>query len=303
MFASEGQIAWCTRVHDFYKPSTGLADAVRRSGSNAALSALGVRLAILDRLRLVQNLPASVHFVYLHHVFEDEEDAFRATLTRLRTIATPASHTTAARTVHSGDIDRTLVSISFDDGMKTCLKAACVMEDVGFVGCFFVCPAVVEHAANDAWVSRWCEQSIHKNAAQVMGWDDLEALQDRGHEIGNHTMHHVDLAKTSPAQRQEEIFKARDVLVRRLGASAGRHFAWPYGEPRHITQAAIDDVFAAGHVSCASAVRGAHIPSVPAASTILLRNHAVFTRPRRSTEVFVRRNLKTGAFAFPGPAA
>jgi hypothetical protein len=105
------------------------------------------------------------------------------------------------------------------------------------------------------------------------------------------------------AERQDEIFKARELLIRRLGPGAGKHFAWPYGEPRHITQAAIDDVFAAGHESCASAVRGTHVPTGAAGPTIILRNHAVFTRPRCVTEVFMRRNLKRGAFAFPEPSA
>jgi peptidoglycan/xylan/chitin deacetylase (PgdA/CDA1 family) len=127
-----------------------------------------------------------------------------------------------------------------------------------------------------------------------MSWDDLEGLQRRGHEIGNHTMHHANLAETPIQSRHEQIFVAREQLVRRLGEVAGRHFAWPYGEARHIDHAAISAIRVAGHTSCSSAVRGVHLGDLPLiAPLIILRNHAAFLRPVGTTEFFMRRNTRS----------
>jgi peptidoglycan/xylan/chitin deacetylase (PgdA/CDA1 family) len=132
-----------------------------------------------------------------------------------------------------------------------------------------------------------------------MDWDDLERLQDRGHEIGNHTMHHVDLAATPEAARFVEIHQSRELLVRRLGSRAGLHFAWPYGEARYINEDALREIRKAGHETCSSAVRGFHLPQAQShESPVILRQHVAFHRPLSATEYFMRRSVRMGASAF-----
>ncbi|MFM7260370.1 MAG: polysaccharide deacetylase family protein [bacterium] len=250
------------------------------------------REAMLKRIGRLDALGPGVHFVYLHHIFADEVGPFRELLRRLSKQAVFLSHSDAVQKVTSGAIDRAYISFSFDDGLLNCLDSARILEEFGVRGCYFVCPAAVDHCHDHAWIARWCHERLHKTPAQVMTWNDLEELQRRGHEIGNHTMHHSNLAETPQASRPEEISFARDQLVRRLGAAAGHHFAWPYGETRHIDPAAVRDIMAAGHTSCSSAVRGVHVPGPPSTSPpILLRNHAVFVRPVGATEFFMRRNI------------
>ena len=289
---------WTELASDFYR-SKELSHRIRARGSSVFLRACIARDACLRRLGMLRSFGAGIHFVYLHHVFSDEVVPFRELLGRLSRQATFISHSEAVRRITSGAIDRTYVSISFDDGLLSCLDAARVMEDFGAQGCFFVCPAAVDHFHDSEWISRWCHERLHKPPVKVMSWDDLEVLQRRGHEIGNHTMHHANLAETPAQSRHEQIFVAREQLVRRLGEVAGRHFAWPYGEARHIDPAAIRAIFAAGHVSCSSAVRGVHFQGPPvAACPILLRNHAVFLRPVGTTEFFMRRNARGGLTTF-----
>lgn len=289
---------WIELASDFYR-SKALSERIRARGTSVYLRACIARDAFLRRLGMLKPLGAGIHFVYLHHVFSDEVVPFRELLGRLSRQATFISHSEAVRRIMSGAIDRTYVSISFDDGLLSCLDAARIMEDFGAQGCFFVCPAAVDHFHDYVWISRWCHERLHKSPVKVMSWDDLEVLQRRGHEIGNHTMHHANLAETPIQSRHEQIFVAREQLVRRLGDIAGRHFAWPYGEARHIDRAAISAIFAAGHTSCSSAVRGTHFQDLPLiACPILLRNHAVFFRPVGTTEFFMRRNARSGVTTF-----
>lgn len=291
--AEVGNVRWTESATEFYPPPTAWTDRLRSSGTDLALRAYLARDAMLKRIGRLDALGPGVHFVYLHHIFGDEVAPFRELLRRLSEQAEFLSHSDAVRKVTSGSIDRTYVSFSFDDGLLTCLESARILEEFDARGCYFVCPAAVDHCRDAAWIARWCRERLHKTPVQVMSWDHLEDLQRRGHEIGNHTMHHSNLAETPAASRPEEISIARDQLLRRLGAAAGQHFAWPYGEPRHIDPAAVRDILAAGHVSCSSAVRGVHLPGPPLASPpILLRNHAVFVRPVGATEFFMRRNIR-----------
>ena len=292
------EVCWTELAKDFYRSKT-LAEKIRAHSTSAYLRACIIRDDFFRRLGMLQSFGAGVHLVYLHHVFSDEVVPFRKLLSRLSRQATFISHSEAVRRITSGAIDRTYVSISFDDGLLSCLDAARIMEDFGAQGCFFVCPAAVDHSHDYVWISRWCHERLHKSPVKVMSWDDLEDLQRRGHEIGNHTMNHPNLAETPIESRHQQIFVAREQLVRYLGEVAGRHFAWPYGEARHIDHAATSAILAAGHTSCSSAVRGVHLGNLPLITCpILLRNHAAFLRPVGTTEFFMRRNTRSGVTTF-----
>ena len=292
------KVQWTELASDFYG-SQGLSERISARGTGVYLRACIARDAFLRRLGMLKSFGAGIHFVYLHHVFSDEVVPFRELLGRLSRQATFISHSEAVRRITSGAIDRTYVSISFDDGLLSCLDAARIMEDFGAQGCFFVCPAAVDHCHDYVWITRWCHERLHKSPVKVMSWDDLEDLQRRGHEIGNHTMNHPNLAETPIESRHQQIFVAREQLVRHLGEVAGRHFAWPYGEARHIDHAATSAILAAGHTSCSSAVRGVHLGTLPLITCpILLRNHAAFLRPVGTTEFFMRRNTRSGVTTF-----
>ena len=260
---------------------------------------LGIRDVVLRLAGVHRPLGPGVHFIYLHHVFAEEVQPFRALLSRLSRESSIIGHSEAAEKVMSGNIDRSYVSVSFDDGLKTCLDAARVLEEFGAVGCFFACPGVLERSGDDTWIAQWCRDALLRSPARVMTWDDLERLQSKGHEIGNHTMHHVNLAATPRSMRSAEIHDAREMLIRRLGGQAGRHFAWPYGEARFIDEDALREIRAAGHETCSSAVRGAHLPgALTDDSVVLLRQHVAFHRPISATEYFMRRSVRMGSIPF-----
>jgi peptidoglycan/xylan/chitin deacetylase (PgdA/CDA1 family) len=90
----------------------------------------------------------------------------------------------------------------------------------------------------------------------VLGWEELEELQKRGHQIGSHTRRHPNLAKATDQELTDEIVFSRELIVARLGKCD--HFAWPYGRKQFFSEKANITAIKAGYCSVASGIRGSH---------------------------------------------
>lgn len=98
----------------------------------------------------------------------------------------------------------------FDDGYDDVLRAAAALEAREQHGIFFV-------------VSGWLGRPGQATEREI------RELVDRGHEIGNHTAHHVWMPKVPAAIQAAEVDEAQDALTRIAGRPPTR-FAWPYGD-------------------------------------------------------------------------
>lgn len=259
----------------------------RALGRHGLLSLLATTYQLTGRTGALQR--NRTQHLYLHHLFDDEVDGFRRLLASLAPDHTYAPYSEAVRSVASGEIDRPMISFSFDDGLRSCLKAASILEEFGARGCFFVCPELVGET-DYSRIASFCTSRLRIPPAELMSWSDLESLLSRGHEVGAHTMTHPALATLEADRLHEEIEGSRAVLSARLGDV--RHFSWPYGRLHHFSQAAATMVEAAGFVSCASAIRGCHLagPPVRASVTYLRRDHVVAYWPVQHTLYFLARN-------------
>lgn len=195
-----------------------------------------------------------VHFPYLHAVPMGELDGFRKLVADLSETHKLISYSEAVDKVLNGPIDKPYATISFDDGFKSNLNAARILEEFGTTGMFFVptnaigIPSAVQ-ARGFFKFDEGCDEPL-------MTWEDLQSLRDRGHEVGNHTVNHVTLSRVTHDRAVDEINSAAQILRSRLGSC--EHFAWPNGRFFHFDEKLINEVFSAGHRSCASAERGAH---------------------------------------------
>ncbi len=104
----------------------------------------------------------------------------------------------------------TVVSLTFDDGFKSQWTARSVLAAHGYRATFYI---------NSARLG----QARRLTAAQV------RLLADEGHEIGGHTLDHVELPKYKRDMRLRQICDDRLRLTRLLGTDAVRSFAYPYG--------------------------------------------------------------------------
>jgi hypothetical protein len=107
------------------------------------------------------------------------------------------------------------VSLTFDDSFRPQLEAAATLEAHGLRGTFYVnSPRLHEASAGGAG-------SIYMSIADALG------LEERGHEIGGHTLSHPQLPLLPESERVREITGDRAELLR-LGLAA-RSFAYPSG--------------------------------------------------------------------------
>lgn len=103
---------------------------------------------------------------------------------------------------------RTVVTLSFDDERITQVNALPILDEFGVKASFFI---------NTSRVGR----------SGRLTWDQLRALRDAGHEIGGHTLDHVDLTEVSDAEATRQVCDDRAALVAQGFDPIS--FAYPFG--------------------------------------------------------------------------
>ncbi|MBY0113024.1 MAG: polysaccharide deacetylase family protein [Phycisphaerales bacterium] len=233
-----------------------------------------------------------VHFIYLHHVFDDEIEGFRRTLAEIQKTHHFVTYSQAVELVYAGNVDKPTVCVSFDDGLLSTLQASRVMDELGIKGCFFVCPAIVGEKKR-AVVKRFAETRLQYPAMDVLDWSQCEDMLRRGHEIGSHTYSHPNMGDVSVEQAIDELQYSKEHLVRRLGGVS--HFAWPSGRWANFGAHAAKAVFDLGYRSVASAVRGCHMPRatpVLPRQACLRRDHVMGSWPLHHNMYFLARSVR-----------
>jgi peptidoglycan/xylan/chitin deacetylase (PgdA/CDA1 family) len=107
---------------------------------------------------------------------------------------------------------KTIVSLTFDDGLQTQYKALSLLAEHRVPGTFF---------ANSALVAT-------TTGAYRMTWRQLHELADGGNEIGGHTETHPHLSKLSADEQRKEICGDRERLVRNGFSPVS--LAYPFGD-------------------------------------------------------------------------
>lgn len=230
----------------------GRPKTLRSIARNATL----YQLSLFNPLRASELKKQRVQFLYVHHLFKDEERKFEKLIRNLLRYHEIISYSEAVDKVLHNRIDKAYIVISSDDGFKNNLKLAEILDAYGIKACFFVNPAVSGISDYRA-ISRHCKEKLHLPPIEFMSWDDLEDLLNTGHEVGSHTMQHDNIARLTPAEIREDMNRSYEMLTSRLGSV--KHFAFPYGRFSHFNDAARRACFEAGFVSCASAERGCHV--------------------------------------------
>jgi peptidoglycan/xylan/chitin deacetylase (PgdA/CDA1 family) len=273
--------------------NAGAIPAARDFARSMAIEALFAADSLGRRIERSLARPR-VHFLYLHHVLEDEEQRFRELLAILQRRHTFISYSDAVERIRGGAIDRPYVAFSFDDGLRNGLRAAAILEEFGATACFFVCSSMNDERRPER-IREFAAEELSLPPADFLSWADCEDLLRRGHEIGNHTSHHKTLRDLPPAQLEDEIGASRELLRAKLGVAD--HFAWPRGTFGHMSAAAAAIVFRAGHRSCASAERGAHVASGDAPALCIRRDHVIAGWPLRHILWFIARSSRRATAA------
>jgi peptidoglycan/xylan/chitin deacetylase (PgdA/CDA1 family) len=83
-----------------------------------------------------------------------------------------------------------------------------------------------------------------------MTWDDLREMQAGGYEIGSHTVNHANLGLADLNTIRSELTESMATLNSELGARP-RAFAFPWGTPDAVPEAAFPEIKNAGYYAAA----------------------------------------------------
>lgn len=138
------------------------------------------------------------------------------------------------------------VVVTFDDGYRSTLRAAPVLERFGFPGTVFVVTRFVDSGALLSWpgVASW-STGPYADEMAALDWDELAILRDAGWEVGSHTVTHPLLTELPDPTLVDELRRSRETIAARLGAC--ETIAYPYGvADARVAGAARDAGYLAG---------------------------------------------------------
>jgi peptidoglycan/xylan/chitin deacetylase (PgdA/CDA1 family) len=261
---------------------------VMRSAALSALSMMWQRSGRIDNALRTNR----VHVLNLHHVFANEEESFRRLLRRLRPAHSFISYSEAVQRMLSGEINRPYMTFTFDDGLKSCVRAVRVLREFSAKACFFICPPIIAETKPEA-IERFCHDGMREPVHEFMDWDDIGKLLGEGHEVGSHTMTHPNMALLNSAELQDELCRSAEALRSHTGAA--HHFAWPFGRFEEFSAEAARAVFESGYQSCASGVRGCHRSrqAIKRRQLCVRREHIVAQWPLSHALYFIARSARS----------
>lgn len=106
-----------------------------------------------------------------------------------------------------------MVSVSFDDNWKSQYEEALpILSDAGIDATFYITTDTLEPGKYRGFMSA----------------DQVRELNEKGHEIGSHTVHHTDLTKVDEDEALDELEDSKAALEALLDEPV-EAFAYPYG--------------------------------------------------------------------------
>ena len=146
-------------------------------------------------------------------------------------------------------------SLSFDDCYASWHESLGLFDDLGVKATFYVNSLPFRDVCGPSEIEAYFARIGFRGRDATLSRAELRELSEAGHEIGCHSHSHYILSTLPKIAWDREILESRAALEDIVGRPV-RHFAWPYGMPRHITEAQKDYCLAAGFASVAAATPG-----------------------------------------------
>src|SRR5215469_4341782 len=134
------------------------------------------------------------------------------------------------------------VILTFDDGYRDFLTAAMpVLRYYGFSATVFLVAERIGGLAN------W--DSVYGEAAPLLSWQEVHALQDAGIEFGCHSAMHLPMTGMSLGELTEDTARSRAILEEGLGAPVNS-LAYPHGAENEFVRRTMADLGFQAAVTC-----------------------------------------------------
>jgi peptidoglycan/xylan/chitin deacetylase (PgdA/CDA1 family) len=150
------------------------------------------------------------------------------------------------------ELDRPLVSLTFDDGYANFHSQVLpILTRFAVPATAFVVTGSIgksEPMAFDHWALSNSER-VNPEAWRPLNWKELENCAASGLvTIGAHSHQHLRGSQCTPAQIADEVLFSREILRSRLGETHSNQYAYPYGNSRlgDVSRPYLEAVKAAG---------------------------------------------------------
>ena len=149
--------------------------------------------------------------------------------------------------------------LTFDDGYASLAEHAYpVLAELGFTATTFVITDFV--GRENRWDIRYTWRRLRH-----LDWPEIEGWRARGFDFASHGARHRRLTWVDDITAADELGRARETLMGRVGAEAGRAIAYPFGAVDDRVERLARD---AGYELGFGSVRGdhgsrLHLPRVP----------------------------------------
>jgi peptidoglycan/xylan/chitin deacetylase (PgdA/CDA1 family) len=114
------------------------------------------------------------------------------------------------------DTKEAIISITFDDGYVSEYNSAIELEEYGWHGVIYFPSGLA---------------GGYFEGIPIMTWEHVSDLQNRGHEIGGHTLTHAKASNLSESEWESEIKQGKDLLEQHN--ITVESFAYPYNDINH----------------------------------------------------------------------
>lgn len=262
---------------------------IRSSARHLALDVLGAKTQLAPKTHLWST--PRIQFIYIHHVFQDERKGFIRMMEFFAENFSFISYSDAVNRILNKNIDKPYMAFSSDDGFKNNMIGAEILERFDTSACFFLNPGTIGLTDKNKLRSH-CASRLNFPPVEFLSWNEVHELQQRGHEIGSHTVWHSNLSEVNVNEVREDLLKSKELIEAECGSIA--HFAFPYGRWAHFNKEALQATFEAGYTSCASAERGCHLPNseVKAKDLVIRRDHLLANWPVKHMRYFLEKNIE-----------
>lgn len=130
-----------------------------------------------------------------------------------------------------------LLAFSWDDGFEECFTKIKPVVDVWKIkAAFFINPNFID--GDNDYREHFKKDIVFTNK-NPMSWEMVKQLAAEGHTIGAHTLDHLSLNCNEFSFLKHQIEGSKERIEAQLGIEL-RHFAFPYGRLRHISQLGVD---------------------------------------------------------------
>lgn len=92
---------------------------------------------------------------------------------------------------------------------------------------------------------------------QAMSWQQVQEMQQAGHEMGAHTVTHPILSRQSPSQQEAEILGSRQRITEATGVEPST-FAIPNGSSADFDATTLEILHGCGLRACCTTIRGSN---------------------------------------------